>query len=62
MIILSILTLVLYFVPSIIAYERKHHSFLLILLVNVALGWSGIFWIVALVWSLTDPQVKPKAA
>lgn len=54
-----------YFVPTIIAGRRKHHNLGAIIAVNLLLGWSLIGWIVALVWSLTDPsqtvRVQPAA-
>ena len=43
----------LYFLPTIIAFIRGHHSRLGILLLNLFLGWSGLGWIIALIWSLT---------
>ena len=42
----------LYFVPIIIAASRKHPQVVWIALTNIFLGWSGIAWIGALVWSL----------
>lgn len=46
----------LYLVPTIIAGRRKHHNLGAIIAVNVLLGWLIIGWIIALVWSLTDPS------
>jgi hypothetical protein len=43
----------LYMLPSIIAYSREHHQENAIAVLNVALGWSGIGWIAALIWSAT---------
>ncbi len=43
----------LYFLPSIIAFVRGHHSRIGIFLLNFLLGWSGLGWIVAFIWSLT---------
>jgi hypothetical protein len=48
----TILTVALYFAPSIIAYKRQHHAFVLILLVNLFTGWLVIGWIVALIWAI----------
>lgn len=45
-----------YFLPTIIAGRRKHHNLGAIIAVNLLLGWLIIGWIVALVWSLTDPS------
>ncbi len=51
-------TLALCFLPSIIAFRRNHHNRIAILALNVLLGWTGLGWIAALVWSLTavEPQ------
>ena len=45
--------LVLYFLPTIIAVKRKHNSAAAIFVLNLLLGWSGLCWIIASVWSLT---------
>ena len=42
-----------YFLPAIVAFMRGHHSRVGILLLNFFLGWSGLGWIVALIWSLS---------
>jgi len=50
--------LVLYFMPTIIAIARNN-SPLGIFLLNFFLGWTIIFWWVALIWSLVGrPQVR----
>lgn len=50
--VLLILSVLLYFAPSLIA-ARKHSSRAgAIFAVNFFLGWSVIGWIVALVWAL----------
>lgn len=41
----------LYFLPAIIALIRKHHNKAQIILLNLFLGWSGLGWIGALIWS-----------
>jgi hypothetical protein len=54
----------LYFVPSFIAFGRKHHNRGAILMVNILLGWSFIGWVVAFIWSMTNPpppQVPPQS-
>jgi hypothetical protein len=55
--------LALYFLPAIIAFNRRHHNRLAILLLNVLLGWSGLGWVAALIWAVTavrtDPAVRP---
>lgn len=50
---LFILGFLLYFLPSFIAFKRAHASKFGILVLNFFLGWSGLFWILALVWALS---------
>ena len=45
--------LILYFVPSLVAGQRRHHNQAAILALNLFLGWTFVGWVVALVWSLT---------
>jgi hypothetical protein len=52
-IILFILSLALYFLPTIIAIVRKKRNALAIFLLNFFLGWTFIGWVVSLVWSVT---------
>jgi len=60
MIVLISVFLAIYFVPTIIAKKRRHPNFMAIAVVNLLLGWSFIFWVVALVWSLRVER-KPSA-
>jgi len=41
----------MYFLPAIIAHQRRHVSSGAILLVNLFLGWSIIGWIVCFAWA-----------
>jgi hypothetical protein len=43
----------IYFLPAIIASKRGHLDRMAITALNVLLGWTLLFWIIALVWSLT---------
>ncbi len=45
---------VLYFLPSIIAYERGHASKDIILLIDFLLGWTFLGWVGCIVWALID--------
>lgn len=56
-----IIALPLYFIPSIIAYKRKHAYFGIIIGLNI-FGFTGLLWLVAFIWavfpsnkSLIDP-------
>ena len=43
-----------YFAPSMTAYRRNHHNAAPILALNLLLGWSGLGWIIAMIWALTS--------
>lgn len=51
----SIFGILLYFVPSFVAWKRKHRQLVPIILVNVFFGWSLIGWVAALVWAFMNP-------
>jgi hypothetical protein len=48
------LFLAAYFLPTIVAVARGHHNAFAILLLNLLLGWTGLGWIFALVWAVTN--------
>ncbi len=52
----SVVGLVFYFVPTIIALMREHQSGCAIGVVNLLFGWSFVGWVVSLVWALTSAQ------
>jgi uncharacterized protein YecT (DUF1311 family) len=49
-----VVILLIYFLPAIIAMSRGHKNALAIVLLNILVGWTGIGWIVILVWSLSS--------
>ena len=49
----AIVTFIVYFVPTIIAYNRNHHNTMAIAVLNLIFGFTGIGWGIALIWSLT---------
>ena len=51
---LVILAMVLYFVPAFIAANREVKRATAIFFLNLLLGWTFVFWVVALVWALAD--------
>jgi Superinfection immunity protein len=51
--ILSVIGLAIYFLPTGIAMLRNHPNFMPIFLITFLLGWICLGWIVALVWSVT---------
>ncbi len=46
--------LVLYFVPSVVASRRNHPNLGTISLLNIFTGWTGIGWLVVMVWAFRD--------
>jgi T4 superinfection immunity protein len=48
------LFLAVYFLPTIVALARGHHNAFAIFLLNLLLGWTGLAWIFALVWAVTN--------
>lgn len=51
-----VLATLLYFLPAIIAHNKR--DFAAILIVNLLFGWTVIGWIVALIWACAA-EVKP---
>ena len=54
-----LIAFVIYFIPCIIAYLRKHKNTLPILLMNVFLGWTFFGWLASLLWALNS-DVEPE--
>jgi uncharacterized paraquat-inducible protein A len=50
---LLILGLIVYFVPAIMAQQRRHPNFEAIAVLNLVAGWTVLGWVVALVWAHT---------
>lgn len=50
--ILLVLAVAFYFLPSILSYIRKHNNSSAIFLVNLLLGWTLIGWLYTYIWSL----------
>lgn len=47
-----VLSLGIYFLPSIIAFAGKRRNALAIFLLNLFVGWTFIGWVIALVWAV----------
>ncbi len=50
----------MYSLPGYIASHRQQNNVMPIFLTNGFWGWTGIGWIVCLIWSVSD-HVRPKA-
>lgn len=53
-ILVMLFILTVYLIPTIIAFSRGHASKWGIGVLNIVLGWSLVFWVVALIWSLSN--------
>ena len=47
-----VLIVAFYFMPTLIAFLRQHKNKLAIFVLNLFLGWSVLGWVVSLVWSV----------
>jgi hypothetical protein len=45
--------LMLYLIPTLVAWWRSHHQLMAILALNLLLGWTFVGWVAALVWAVT---------
>ena len=52
LIIVLVIVLPIWFAPTIVAVVRKHPQTVWIVLIDFFLGWTGIGWLGALIWSL----------
>jgi ABC-type transport system involved in cytochrome c biogenesis permease component len=51
----------IYFLPTIVSLSRAHRNGLAIFVLNLLLGWTGLGWIAALVWSCTSDTKRATA-
>jgi hypothetical protein len=49
-------SILLYFLPTVVATWRGHRNPLSIFILNLFLGWTFIGWVVALVWATTNDR------
>ncbi|WP_342163078.1 superinfection immunity protein [Methylobacterium sp. SD21] len=49
-------SIAIYFLPALLASQRKHPHFAGILALNLLLGWTFVGWAVALVWVYVKPS------
>ena len=58
-VVLAVVALALYFVPSFIAVNKNKRNKNAIFALNLLLGWTFVGWVVALVWSLMRDEPHP---
>lgn len=47
-----------YFLPSVVAFKRRSPDRVMILLLDAFLGWTGIVWIVVMIWAFRDNRAQ----
>ncbi len=50
----GLLSLGLYFLPTIIAVKRNHPQMAPIIVLNFLAGWTFVGWVVAIVWAVSN--------
>jgi predicted permease len=43
-----------YWLPSLVAFHRKHKNRMAITVANLFVGWTIVGWIVSLIWAFTS--------
>jgi tryptophan-rich sensory protein len=51
-----IIGIVVYFIPTVVAFVRGRVNKGAIFCMNLFLGWSFIGWVVALIWAVKEPE------
>ena len=46
-------SILLYFLPFLVAFGREHKNTTAIFFLNLLLGWTFVGWVVSLIWALT---------
>ena len=47
------------FIPTYVAFYRRHEHRMAIGVINLFLGWTGIAWAATMVWALTEEIMHP---
>jgi Na+/melibiose symporter-like transporter len=58
---IGIAALLIGFLPTLIALLRGHDNTFAIFLTNLLLGWTGIGYIIALIWSFTSIRRRARS-
>jgi hypothetical protein len=54
-VILLLLILLIYMLPTLIAFSREHPRRLDITVINILVGWTLIGWIIVFLWAALSP-------
>jgi len=61
-VIVLLLILIIYFLPTLIAYSREHLHRGAIVIFNIFLGWTLIGWFVVFLWAALGRAEEPQLA
>ncbi len=53
---IGLVGLCVYFLPAIVASQRRHPNTIGIFILNLFLGWSVVGWVASLVWAVSGPR------
>ncbi|MBM2294113.1 superinfection immunity protein [Sulfitobacter pseudonitzschiae] len=62
LVVLVVIFWILYVVPTVIAFHRKHPNRWAILVVNVVFGATGLGWLGSLVWACSAVHISPNGS
>lgn len=51
-ILFGLIVAVIYLIPAIVAYRRDIENKDALTIVNVLFGWSGVIWLICLLWAV----------
>lgn len=60
LVVVTLVALAAYFLPTIIAASRRAKHDMGILVVNLFLGWTLLGWVGALAWAVSDGPADPE--
>lgn len=60
-IIIFIALIGLYVLPTVLAFHRGHNNRTSLMIINLLLGWSGLFWVLSLAWVFYNPPAAAPA-
>ncbi|QCG97805.1 superinfection immunity protein [Azospirillum sp. TSA2s] len=53
LLIISLICIAIYFLPTIVAVNRDHTSKGGVIVINIFLGWTFLGWVIALAWAFS---------
>ena len=59
--IVLVILIAIYFAPTVVAIQKRHHNALGVFALNLLLGWTLLGWAGALAWALMSAD-EPMAA